>query len=95
MKIIHGCLSEEALQVQRMVEVLSEGDSLNSFTLRFNQWISVLMYHADVEDEYMTALLTKSLAARTNEEEHSELGELSNALTQYLEDQNSTDLKYL
>lgn len=93
MKIIHGVLSEEAVQVQRMVEVLSEGDSLNSFTLRFNQWASVLIYHADVEDEYMTALFTKSLAARTNEEEHSQLGKLSSALAQYLEDQNLMNLE--
>ena len=93
MKIMHGALSKEALQVQGVVENLSEGESLQSFTMRFNQWASVLMYHADVEDEYMTAPLTESLAARTNEEEHSQLGELSDALAQYLEDQNSKNLE--
>lgn len=93
MKIMHGALSAEALQVQEVVGNLSEGESLQSFTIRFNQWASVLMYHADVEDEYMTAPLTEFLAARTNEEEHSQLGELSDALTQYLEDQNSNNLE--
>ncbi len=93
MKIMHGALSEEGLQVQAVVENLSEGESLQSFTIRFNQWASVLMYHADVEDEYMTGPLIDFLAGRTNEEEHSQLGELSDALTQYLEDQNSKNLE--
>ena len=37
MKIMHGALSEEGLQVQAVVENLSEGESLQSFTIRFNQ----------------------------------------------------------
>jgi hypothetical protein len=58
MFLIHKALSAEARRVQEMVEDVEDGGSLQPFRSAFSLWASHLMYHADIEDEHMTALLT-------------------------------------
>lgn len=93
MLVIHRALSREAVVVQKMIEDFQSGDSLQNFKTRFNLWASVLMYHADTEDLYMTLPLSDFSLARANETEHAELAELAENLTKYLKDQNSFKLE--
>ncbi|MDP6073205.1 MAG: hemerythrin domain-containing protein [SAR202 cluster bacterium] len=62
MYLIHKALRAEAVAVENLAAKLDTGDSLQQFKLAFNQWASALFYHAEQEDTYMTAPLTKSLA---------------------------------
>ena len=93
MVLIHRAFSAEAALVQKLIEDMQEEDSLQNFRLRFNSWAAVLMYHADIEDRYMTAPLTDFELARSNEAEHAELADLAEGLSQYLEDQDSETLE--
>ena len=92
MYLLHKALSAEAARVQKTIEEFKTGDSLQTFRAVFNNWATVLMYHADVEDRYMTAPLTDSQAARVNEEEHADLAGLSDDLTSYMKRGDSRGL---
>tara|TARA_Y100000590_G_scaffold196804_1_gene223459 strand:+ start:2280 stop:2966 length:687 start_codon:yes stop_codon:yes gene_type:complete len=93
MIILHNALNNEGKKVQRIVEDLHEGSSLQEFQLSFNSWASILMYHADVEDENMTSILTDFSLARDNEAEHLELKELSESLNEYLDNHSVDNLE--
>ena len=89
----NNALNNEGKKVQRIVEDLHEGSSLQEFQLSFNSWASILMYHADVEDENMTSILTDFSLARDNEAEHLELKELSESLNEYLDNHSVDNLE--
>ena len=93
MVLIHRAFSTEAALQQKLVEGIQVEDSLQNFRLRFNSWAAVLMYHADIEDRYMTAPLTDFELARSNEAEHAELADLAEGLSQYLKDRDSKTLE--
>jgi hypothetical protein len=85
MYLIHKALSAEAARVQREIEQLEIGGSQQPFRAAFNFWAAALMYHADTEDQYMTAPMTDFQQARDNEAEHAELAGLMDDLTAYME----------
>ncbi len=63
MYLIHKALRVQASAVESLASQLDTGDSLQEFKLAFNSWATALFYHAEQEDTYMTAPLTKSLAS--------------------------------
>ena len=93
MVLIHRAFSAEAALLQKLIEGIQVEDSLQNFRLRFNSWAAVLMYHADIEDRYMTAPLTDFELARSNEAEHAELTDLADGLSQYLKDRDPKTLE--
>jgi hypothetical protein len=94
MGLIHKALSAEAGRVQRIIEDYQEGDSLQNFRAAFNFWATALMYHADIEDRYMTLPLTDFEPARTNESEHAQLGGLADGLAEYLNERDEQVLEH-
>lgn len=76
MYLIHKALTRQAEKSQELIENLEEGGSLQPFTMTFNHWASMLIYHADMEDEHMTGPFTDWQLGRDNEAEHKELGDL-------------------
>ena len=92
MYLIHRALSAEAARVQRIIEELDVGDSLQPFRAAFNTWATCLMYHADVEDEYMTGPMADLQPARVNEAEHAELAKLLDDLGAHTDKADLTGL---
>ena len=85
MYLIHEALTAEASSVQRLIEEMEIGASLQPIRSAFNFWATALMYHADVEDQDMTGPLTDFQPARDNEGEHADLGVMIEGLGEYLE----------
>ena len=73
MYLIHKALRAEAKEAERMVYEMDMGESLQSFGAIFNEWASVLGFHALMEDEFMTSFLSDLPQARVNEESHRRL----------------------
>ncbi len=73
MYLIHKALRAEAKEAERMVYEMDMGESLQSFRAIFNEWASVLGFHALMEDEFMTSFLSDLPQARVNEESHRRL----------------------
>ena len=73
MYLIHKALRAEAKEAERMVYEMDMGESLQSFRAIFNEWASVLVFHALIEDEFMTAFLSDLPQTRVNEESHRRL----------------------
>lgn len=80
---LHKALRAEAAHAEEAVRALEIGDSFEPFAQVFQRWATALEYHAVVEDQYMTAALTRP-SARTNEAEHRGLSELFADLWTYL-----------
>ena len=57
MFLLHKAFRAEAGRVQKLVDQLQEGDSLQPFQAAFSRWATLLGYHAAMEDTCMTALL--------------------------------------
>ena len=93
MIVIHRVLSSEGERVQNLIDDYDENGSLQEFRLSFNFWATVLMYHADIEDENMTLPLTDYSLARDNESEHAELSELFESISEYLDNHSSANLE--
>lgn len=92
MYLIHKALSSEAAKVQNLIENLEIGGSLQPFRMEFNFWASMLMYHADMEDEHMTGPIPDWQQARDNEAEHVELGDMLGQLETYLQSDDKAGL---
>ena len=84
MYLIHEALSAEASSVQRLIEEMEIGASLQPIRAAFNFWATTLMYHADIEDQSMTGPMTDFQPARDNENEHAELGEMIEELQEFV-----------
>jgi hemerythrin-like domain-containing protein len=80
---LHKALRAEAAHAEEVVRALEIGDSFAPFAQVLQRWATALEYHAVVEDQYMTAALTRP-SARTNEAEHRGLSELFADLWTYL-----------
>lgn len=70
MHLIHKALRAEAVRVEKVIDQLEEGGTLQPFKRAFYRWVIALGHHAEVEDTCMTALLPDSPAARENEAAH-------------------------
>ena len=93
MYLIHKALSAEAERVQELIEGYKIGDSLQPFRAAFDFWATTLIYHADMEDRYMTAPLTDFQPARVNETEHADIKDLLSDLGAYADRGDRTDLE--
>lgn len=93
MALIHKALVAEGSRVQSLIEDYVPGDSLQNFRAAFNFWATTLMYHADVEDLYMTGPMKEFQPARVNEAEHGELDGLFQDLTAYVDGREVTGLE--
>lgn len=58
MCLIHKALLAEAVELEDIVKNLEIGGSLQTFILAFNAFATVLVYHADQEDNYISSPLT-------------------------------------
>lgn len=56
--LIHQALRTEAVKLEDIVKNLEIGGSLQTFILAFNTFAAVLVYHADQEDNYISAPLS-------------------------------------
>ena len=93
MFLIHEALSVEAASVQKLIENMELGSSLQPFRAAFNFWATALMYHADIEDQNMTGPMTDFQQARDNETEHAQLGGMMETLKDSLESADRRGLK--
>lgn len=59
MYLIHKALRAEATRAEKLVNQLEEGSALQSFKLSFNSWATALVFHAEMEDVYITEPLIK------------------------------------
>ena len=85
MALIHKALVAEGSRVQALIEDHTPGDSLQNFRAAFNFWATAMMYHAEVEDVYMTGPMKEFQPARVNEAEHKELDGLFQDLNAYMD----------
>jgi hypothetical protein len=93
MALIHKALVAEGSRVQSLIEGYAPGDSFQNFRAAFNSWATALMYHADVEDQYMTAPMKGFQPARVNEAEHKELDGLFQDLSAYVDGREDNGLE--
>ncbi len=70
MHLIHKALRAEALRMETMVAHMEMGESLQTFRSAFNLWASMLVYHAEKEDEELMAPLMHCPAARDGVDAH-------------------------
>ncbi len=95
MYLIHKAFRTEAVRVVEISEQLEIGGSFQPFRAAFDFWASVLAYHAEQEDNYMTPSLADFKEARDNEEGHRRLEErLEAVLTCLNEEIGRTSLVY-
>lgn len=92
MFLIHKALKSEAARVEEMVRLLEEGDSLQPVRCAFNLWASALAFHAQQEDENMTALMPDFQPARDNEAEHAALEPILSDITSKLNNNDNRGL---
>lgn len=90
MYLIHKALGAEAARVEKSIEQLEMGSSLQPFEQAFNCWVRALGYHAEIEDTYMTAPLPDSVPARDNEAAHGQLAEMIEDVRTYLHEIGQT-----
>ena len=70
MHLIHNALRTAAERVENMAGMLAMFGNLQHFRSAFNLWSAALVYHAEMEDEHMTAQFVDWVAARENEDKH-------------------------
>lgn len=59
MCLIHKALRIEAARAEEAASQLETGDSLQRFKLAFNSWATTLLYHAELEDRFITGPLAR------------------------------------
>ncbi|MFQ6029728.1 MAG: hemerythrin domain-containing protein [Dehalococcoidia bacterium] len=84
MNLMHHAFDSLSRRVESLAAAAQRGGSLEEFQVEFNLWVKQLLYHATVEDEYMTPPLTDCSPARDNEAEHSELAQHGGRVAEYL-----------
>ncbi len=85
MYLLHKAFRAQSARTEQLAAGLEEGGDLQAFMEAFEFWGKQLLYHAAAEDDYMTAPLTDSQAARDNEAEHEELREHATEVIGFLE----------
>ena len=75
MHLFHKAFRAHSDRTEELAARGQEGGDLSAFREAFDAWGKLLLYHATAEDNYMTAPLTGSQAARDNEAEHAALGQ--------------------
>ncbi len=85
MYLLHKAFRAQSARTERLAAGLEEGGDLRAFKEAFEFWGKQLLYHAGAEDDYMTAPLADSQAARDNEAEHEELRQYATEVIEFLE----------
>ena len=70
--LVHKALRDEAVRVEKMVDRLENGASLQPFKLAFNSWATALVYHAEQEERYFKDALKR---CRLRSQFESDVGE--------------------
>ena len=84
MFLMHKAFHAQSERTEALAAQGQAGGDLSEFMDSLNAWVAQLLYHAQTEDEHMTAPLTESQAARDNEAEHDELRQEGGALIEFL-----------
>jgi hemerythrin superfamily protein len=84
MFLMHKAFHELSTRAEKLAAEGEKGGDLTEFRKTFDLWVKQFLYHADTEDEYMTAPLTDNQMARDNEAEHAELKEHGKQIYGYL-----------
>lgn len=92
MYLIHKALRGEAVRVEEMVRRFQIGDSLQPFRGAFNFWAAALAFHAEQEDQHMTAIMPDFQPARDAETEHADLAKMLESLTSLLDRKDTRGL---
>ena len=70
---IHKALRVQAVEADKLVYDYKWGESLQHFRSAFNEWVSVLAYHALTEDVVMFPALKSTAHVKDSEESHRQL----------------------
>jgi hypothetical protein len=73
MYLIHKAFMAHSVRTENLARDSINGGDLRAFKESFEQWATLVRYHMDKEDRYMTTPLVESQSARQNETEHEEL----------------------
>lgn len=84
MYLIHKAFRAHSMRTEELAAQGQEGGDLREFRESFDFWVKQLLYHAQTEDEYMTAPLTDCQPARDNETEHEELRKQGGEVIEFL-----------
>ena len=84
MVLMHKAFHNLSLRTEQLAADGQSGDDLAEFKSSFDFWVKQLLYHAEIEDNYMTAPLTDSQPARDNEAEHDELRAQGGELIEFI-----------
>lgn len=85
MLLIHKALRNEATRVEEMVRRFQIGSSLQPIRGAFNFWAAALAFHAEQEDQHMTAIMPDFQPARDAETEHVALAKIMENLSTFLD----------
>jgi hypothetical protein len=92
MRLMHKAFRALSERTEDLAAQGQAGGDLSAFRKSFDDWVGQLLYHAQTEDDYMTAPLKESQAARDNESEHDELRREGGALIEFLGQGDSAGL---
>lgn len=73
MYLIHKALRAEAAQVEKIVDQLEDGATLQPFRRAFYQWVMALEYHSLIEEASLTALSSAASPLWDHEATHAAL----------------------
>ena len=93
MFLIHKALRNEAARVEEMVRTFDHGSSVQPIRAAFNLWAVALAFHAQQEDIHMTGAMEDFPPARDNESEHTELENLLEDISNYVDGKDQKDLR--
>ena len=93
MDLMHKAFHELSTRAEELAAQGEKGGDLTKFKETFDFWVKQLLYHAEVEDKYMTAPLTDSQPARDNETEHDELRQQGTELIEFIGKGDSAGLE--
>ena len=89
LRLIYKALRLEAARVEKLVQQLEIGGSLQGFKVAFNSWATVLVYQADQEDAFITERLTNIQPSGQGEPHHPEAKVNAVRVTSWLNTGNS------
>ena len=99
MYLMHKSFMIHSERTEALANKAQSGGDIKELTEALDGWIAQLLYHAKIEDEFMTGPLKDTLLQdgrtplRENEKEHEELRRQGGALDDYMEQGDHASLK--
>ena len=93
MMLMHKAFRSLSMWVEKLAAEVEEGGDVQEFREEFDLWGKQLLYHATVEDKYMTAPLTDWQPARDNEAEHVALARQAGELIAFMKKGDAAGLE--